>query len=398
MRFSSRSPAWPGLILAALAACREDVTAPTSPEAVSPAAAVVQTPTFLQVAAGWYHTCGVATDGRAWCWGLNRDGELGDGTTTDRSIPTPVKTTLRFTQISAGTFSTCAITTDDRAVCWGFGGDGQLGTGNTSQHLRPVAVAGSRRFRDVRAGYRHACGVTLAKVAFCWGDNPYGQLGDGSTTRRLKPARVAGGISFVRVVAGTDHSCGLTSDNRAFCWGRNFYGQLGTPTNTGAILQPFQVDASIGQLRQVSAGDQHSCAVTTGKVAYCWGRSFHGESGSGFAGVFYLPLKVNSGATRFLGVSPGGDHVCGVSTENLAYCWGSNSLGQLGSITGGADRLSPIAVSGGLHFKAVHAGLAHTCAVATDGRVWCWGNNLQGQLGNGNPGTGSAVPVRVGAS
>ena len=167
MRFSSRSAAWPGLILAALAACREDVTAPTSPEAVSPAAAAVPTPTFLQVAAGWYHTCGVATDGRAWCWGFNRDGELGDGTTMDRSIPTLVKTTRRFTQISAGTVSTCGITTDDRAVCWGFGGDGQLGTGNTSQHLTPVAVAGSRRFRDVRAGYRHACGVTMAKVAFC---------------------------------------------------------------------------------------------------------------------------------------------------------------------------------------------------------------------------------------
>jgi alpha-tubulin suppressor-like RCC1 family protein len=87
-----------------------------------------------------------------------------------------------------------------------------------------------------------------------------------------------------------------------------------------------------------------------------------------------------------------------VSTENLAYCSGSNSLGQLGSLTGGADRLSPVAVSGGLRFKAVNAGLAHTCAVATDGRAWCWGNNQQGQLGNGNPGTGSAVPVRVGAS
>jgi alpha-tubulin suppressor-like RCC1 family protein len=114
--------------------------------------------------------------------------------------------------------------------------------------------------------------------------------------------------------------------------------------------------------------------------------------------VFYQPLKVNAGATRFLGVSPGGDHACGVSTENLAYCWGSNSLGQLGTATGAADRLSPTAVSGGLKFKAIHAGMGHTCGVTLDDKAYCWGYNGQGQLGNGNPGTGSAVPVRVGGA
>jgi len=398
MCVSSRSAGWSALLLTAvLAACREDVTAPTSPESFSTADAV-QTTTFRQVAAGWYHTCAVATDNVAWCWGLNRDGAVGDGTTIDRSVPTRVHTSLRFRQIDAGAFNTCGVTTDDRAVCWGFGGDGQLGTGATARHLTPVAVAGNRRFRDVRVGYRHACGVTTAHVAFCWGDNGNGQLGDGTRARRLKPARVAGGLAFVGVVPGTDHSCGLTTNDQAFCWGWNQYGQLGTPTNTGVILRPFQVDASIGLLRQASAGDQHSCALTTSKVAYCWGRSFHGESGSGFAGVFYLPLAVNARGTKFLGVSPGGGHTCAVSTENLAYCWGSNGLGQLGSVTGGADRLSPTAVAGGLRFKAVQAGLGHTCAVATDGRAWCWGLNANGQLGNGQPGTGSAVPVAVGGS
>ncbi len=402
MRLSSRTTQWAVLLPAVLlAACGEDATSPTSPERSVPArapalATAAVTPTFKQLAAGWYHTCGVASDGRAWCWGLNRDGALGDGTTTDRSIPTAVLTTLRFRQISAGAFSTCGITTDDRAVCWGFGGDGQLGTGTTGRRLTPVAVAGTRRFRDVRVGYRHACAVTFADVAFCWGDNPTGQLGDGTTTRRLKPARVAGGLAFVRVVPGSDHSCGLTTDSRGFCWGSNAYGQLGTPTKAGTIPRPLQVDASIGQLRQVSAGDQHSCAVTLAKVAYCWGRSFHGESGSGFAGVFYLPLAVNAGGTKFLGVSPGGGHTCGVSTANLAYCWGSNGLGQLGSVTGGADKLSPTAVAGELHFKAINAGLGHTCGVALDDRSYCWGWNGAGQLGSGNAGTGSSVPVLVG--
>ena len=396
-----RSARWTTLLSTAiLAACGDDPTAPTAP--ASPAAlstsAAVTTPTYRQVSAGWYHTCGVRTDSLAWCWGLNRDGELGDGTTTDRPVPTRVSTTLRFRQIDAGTFSTCGVTADDRAMCWGLGSDGQLGTGTTAPHSTPVALPGARRFRDVRVGPRPACGGTKAHVAFCWGDNTYGQLGDGTTTRRLKPVRVGGGLAFKYVVPGTDHSCGLTTDNRAFCWGQNQYGQLGTPTNTGTLLLPFQLDASIGQLRHASAGDQHSCAVTLSKVAYCWGRSFHGETGNGFAGVFYLPVRVNAGGTLFLGVSAGGDHTCGVSTENVAYCWGFNGSGQLGSVTGGADRLSPTPVAGGLRFPAVHAGLAHTCAVATDGRAWCWGNNNQGQLGNGNRGTSSAVPVLVGGT
>ena len=398
MRLSSRNAVWPVLPLCAvLTACGADIAGPTTHESLAPAVAF-QALSFRQLAAGWYHTCGVTTDGLAWCWGLNRDGAVGDGTTINRPIPTRVRTSLRFRQISVGAFNTCGISTDDRAVCWGFGGDGQLGTGSTVRRLTPVAVAGDRRFRDVRAGYRHACGVTTANVAFCWGDNTTGQLGDGTTTRKLWPARVAGGLAFVRVISGTDHTCGLATDAGAYCWGWNRYGQLGTPTNTGVIPRPHRVDTSIGGLRQVSAGDQHSCALTMSKIAYCWGRSFSGESGTGFAGVFYSPLKVARGAMKFLDVGIGGGHTCGVGTDSLAYCWGSNGSGQLGSVTGGANRLSPTAVAGGHRFKWIHAGLAHSCAIGTDSRAWCWGNNLQGQLGIGHSGSGSAVPVAVGGS
>jgi len=384
-------------LAAAVAACGDDASSPTAPQGPSPSVAIAASAlTFKQLAPGWYHTCGITTDGRAWCWGLNRDGELGDGTTTDRGTPTPVRTTLRFLQISAGTFHSCGLTTDDRVVCWGYGGDGQLGTGATSSWLKPTAVPGDRRFRIIRAGYRSTCGVTAANVAFCWGDNSTGQLGDGTLTRRLKPVRVAGGHSFAGVVTRADHTCGLDTDGHGWCWGGNFYGQIGDHTSSTRTL-PVLVDTSIGQLRQVTAGDQHTCAVTVGKVAWCWGRSFDGESGSGFAGVFYSPLQVNAGTTRFLGVSPGGGHTCGISTDSLAWCWGSNSLGQLGSVTSG-DRLSPTAVTGGLRFKAVNAGLAHTCAVTSEGRAYCWGLNASGQLGDGHPGTGSAVPVAVAGS
>ena len=397
MFLSSRNAGWPVLSLwAVLTACGEDLAGPRTQESLAPALAV-QALSFRQLAAGWYHTCGVTTDGLAWCWGLNRDGAVGDGTTINRPIPTRVRTSLRFRQISAGAFNTCGITTDDRVVCWGFGGDGQLGTGSTVRRLTPVAVAGDRRYRDVRAGYRHACGVTTANVAFCWGDNTTGQLGDGTMVRRLNPARVAGGFPFARVVAGSDHSCGLTTDGRSYCWGQNQYGQLGFPTIAAVVSRPLRVDASIGGLRQVSAGDQHSCAVTTSRLAYCWGRAHHGESGSGFAGVFYSPLAV-SGGIQFVDLGIGGGHACGVSTESVTYCWGFNGSGQLGSVTGGTDRLKPTPVAGGHRFKWVHAGMSHSCAIDTENRAWCWGTNGQGQLGIGYSGGVSAVPVAVGGS
>jgi alpha-tubulin suppressor-like RCC1 family protein len=146
---------------------------------------------------------------------------------------------------------------------------------------------------------------------------------------------------------------------------------------------------------QVTAGDAHTCAVTATKAAWCWGRNWHGQIGIGLVGgSLFLPLQV-VGDVRFLGVSAGGDHACGVNGSGQAYCWGANGIGQLGSPTGGADRPSPTTVAGGLAFKAVHAGLAHTCGVTVDGRAFCWGNNLQGQLGNGNRPTLSTVPVPV---
>jgi alpha-tubulin suppressor-like RCC1 family protein len=189
------------LMLAALG-CREDTEAPTAPESGQALATSSTAPlAFRQVSAGGEHTCGVTTDDRAYCWGRNFSGELGDGTTTDHSTPVAVTGGLRFRQVSAGGAHTCGLTTDDRAYCWGAGG--LLGDGTTTPRLNPVAVAGGRRFRQVSAGSSHSCAVTPFDRAFCWGFNPSGQLGDGTTSRRLTPVRVQGaGLLFRQVSAG----------------------------------------------------------------------------------------------------------------------------------------------------------------------------------------------------
>ena len=376
--------------------CGEDAQAPTAAEDTAPAlatGAAVAPLSFRQVSAGSYHSCGVTTADKVYCWGLNRDGELGDGTTTDRLTPVAVRGGLSVRTVSAGTFHTCAVTTDQRAYCWGWNGEGQLGiVGAGNVRLGPAAVAGGRRFAGVRAGYRHTCGVTTADKAFCWGENGSGQLGDGTTTSRREPVAVARGLAFTSVVAGTDHTCGRTTNSNAWCWGANSFGQLGNASFQPA-LKPALVARAV-PFSHVSAGDGHSCGVAD-KVVYCWGSNSHGQLGDGSTAPRATPVAALAQGF-FAGAGAGGDHSCSITEAGAMYCWGFNALGQVGDGTAGNDRLTPVPVTGGLQFASFNAGAGHNCAVTTDHRAYCWGWNGQGQLGNGESGNSWAVPVRVG--
>src|SRR3989454_7590131 len=170
--------------------------------------------TFAAVSAGFVHTCGFTTAGAAYCWGANYFGQLGDGTTTQRTSPGAVGAALTLAVASAGFQYTCGVTTAGAAYCWGYNPAGELGDGQTSGpqlcygqpcSTTPVAVLGGLTFAAVSAGYAHACGVTTAGVAYCWGINYWGQLGDGDTTRRASPIAVGGGLTFATVSAADLH-------------------------------------------------------------------------------------------------------------------------------------------------------------------------------------------------
>ncbi|MGI9040351.1 MAG: RCC1 domain-containing protein [Gemmatimonadales bacterium] len=143
--------------------------------------------------------------------------------------------------MDAGSLVTCAVTTADRAYCWGNNLFGQLGDGSTAVYRpTPGAVAGQRRFDHVNAGSDYICGVTLAGLGFCWGRNDGGRLGDGTTTDRRTPVLVGNGLVLAQVGAGLEHTCGATPENRAYCWGTNEWGQLGDGTTTRR-LRPVAV-------------------------------------------------------------------------------------------------------------------------------------------------------------
>jgi alpha-tubulin suppressor-like RCC1 family protein len=348
------------------------------------------------------HACGVTTDDRAYCWGNNEDGQLGNGTNSGPedcngwpcSIrPVAVLGGLRFDHVSAGGRSTCGITTDDRAYCWGRNENGQLGDGTQIMRLTPVAVAGGRRFRQVRAGNGHACAITPLDVAFCWGYNVNGQLGDGTTTQRLTPVRVAGGHLWRQLSGGFGYSCGVTTDDQPYCWGYNVNGQLGDGT-TISRLRPVAVSGGL-LFRQIDAGFHHTCAVrTTDDRAYCWGLNQDGALGDGTTTSRLKPVAV-LGTRRFDHVSAGGNHTCGVTLAGRGFCWGVNLVGQLGDGTT-TRRLQPTPLGVDLTLSQVSAGFGSSCGVATDHRAYCWGHNYVGQLGDGTN-TPHLLPVPVAA-
>ncbi|MFL5494492.1 MAG: RCC1 domain-containing protein [Gemmatimonadales bacterium] len=383
-----------GLLAAALlmAGCQEDAQSPSSPGAgttqATPAVAAAGTPlSFLQVSAGGSYTCGLTTDSLAYCWG-------GSSLT-----PAPVPGGRRFMQISAGSGHTCAVTGDDRAYCWGINYDGQLGTGNTTASATPVAVAGGRRFHQIRAGDDYTCALNLNDAAYCWGNEEFGELGTG-VGPSLTPQLVAGGLHYRQVIPGVSHTCGVTTDNRAYCWGENSSHQLGDGTYTNR----FRPSAVIGGLsfQQVVPGDgfvveaseplvdqAFTCGITTDGKAYCWGYPLGG--GSGAQG----PIAVLGGHLyRFITV--GREHACAVAMSRAIFCWGSNDAGELGIGTSTTYSVTPLKVASSLLFSSVSANALghHTCALTTDHRAYCWGSNSNGQLGDGTK-TTRLAPVAV---
>ena len=356
----------------------------------------------LSTAVQGSHTCAVTTDNAAFCWGQNSAGNLGDGTRVDRLSPVLVSGGLPFAGVSAGALHTCGVTQRGEAYCWGANLFGQLGDGSSTDRSSPASVAAGVQFIDVKAAFfYYSCGVATGGAAYCWGNNEDGELGDGTTTARNTPAPVAGGLSFVTVSGGFRFACGVTTSQAAYCWGTNEVGQLGIGTTAGpehCIVDSEPQDCSTrpvpvsGQRTfvELSAGGGHTCGLTPGGAAYCWGAGFPGQLGDG-SGVNRPNPTLVTGGLIFRVVSAGLEHTCGVTTSGAAYCWGYNGDGQLGDGTT-TDQRSPVPVSGGQQFVTVSAGNNHSCALTARGMAYCWGRG--GRLGDGTA-NASLTPVPV---
>jgi alpha-tubulin suppressor-like RCC1 family protein len=360
-------------------------------------ATATQAASRTKLAAGSFQSCAVASDGHSYCWGDNVAGDLGDGTTFSRSVPTLVAGGVDFVSLSGGYWHSCGLTASGVGYCWGFNAFGDLGDGTNTSRVLPTPIAGGLRFEQLETRTWGGCGLIAGGAAYCWGNNDNGVVGDGTTMHRNTPVPVIGGLHFTSIVAGANTTCGLVSGGQAYCWGQNNIGQLGDGTLTDRY-QPTAVSGGIS-FNLLALGYSQTCGLTAAGVAYCWGDNRFGQAGDGSTTSRMVPTRVAGGLT-FRSLIGGGFHTCGILTSGAAVCWGRNSPddvsgggGQLGDGTT-TDRLVPTATAGGLSFSALAAGESHTCGQTLAGSVWCWGNNASGQLGDGSN-TNRLVPVAV---
>lgn len=362
---------------------------------------------WKQVSASGSHTCAIASNNAAYCWGSNYYGQLGNNSTSPSSSPVRVNASLvsTFKTISAGTGYTCAIALNDMAYCWGGNNFGQLGDNSNNQSLVPVKVnvdsLSVPTFKSISANTNHTCAITTGGAAYCWGDNGYsGRLGNNSTDPSLVPVQVSTSLvsTFKSISAGTFHTCAIATSGAAYCWGYNNSGQLGD-NSTSDRSTPYLVhQALVSTFTSISAGINHTCAIATSGVAYCWGGGGDGEFGNGLTNNSSVPVLVNSPSSlTFKSITAGANHTCAIMSDNTAYCWGYNGDSQLGD-NSTQRRLIPTQVNTSLvsTFKSISAvSGSHTCAIANDSMAYCWGWNDDGQLGDGTSDINRPVPTLV---
>jgi alpha-tubulin suppressor-like RCC1 family protein len=356
---------------------------------------------------GDHHTCAVSTSGRVFCWGFDFGGTLGTGNPTKAqdacalfigtapcsATPLPVMSEEAFSSVTTRDAHSCALAMNNEAYCWGANGSGEVGIGGKGQNVWvPTRVLGGFLFSQLIAGLTFTCGLHGGR-AYCWGDNNFGSLGT-SVDSSPEPIPVATSLTFSSIAAGAYSVCGIAADQTAHCWGINTNAQLGSPPTDscdGVPCSRSPVPVSGGlHFTSIGVGQDHACGIATDGFTYCWGENYLGQGGRPDRATVSVPLRV-SGNLKFATLTVGGAHNCGLTPDGSAYCWGLNGVGQLGTITTEVCGLNgpydcatrPALVAGGHQYSVISAGWQHTCAIELDGRLYCWGFNDNGQLGDG---------------
>lgn len=354
----------------------------------------------VELSAGYEHTCARRASGSVVCWGLNNNGQLGDGTTTHHLTPVAVAGLTDAVEIAAGGYYTCARRCSGTVVCWGDNTWGQLGDGTATQHLAPVAVEGLTDAVEITSGGAHTCARRVSGTVVCWGKNSEGQLGDGTccdfTSHSETPAPVVGLTDAVEIAAGSEHTCARRASGAVVCWGLNFSGELGDGASGGIGLSPVTVDGLNDAVELAAAtGGIHTCARRASGTVVCWGDNTAGQLGDGTSRINRLVPVLVSELVDAVEVSAGVADTCARRVSGAVVCWGWNGQGEIGDGTFGTDRFTPVAVTGLNDAVEVSVGGDHACARRRSGAVVGWGFNDSGQIGDGTSGNNRLTPVPV---
>ena len=336
-------------------------------------------------------------------WGYNGYGQLGDGSTTDSNAPIPISLPAGITPIAiaAGEEHTLAIGSDGKVYAWGYNGYGQLGNSSTTDSPTPVTVRLPPGITpiSIAAGGSHSLAIGSDGKLYAWGENNVGQLGDGSTTNSSTPVAVQlpPGITPISIAAGGSHSLAIGSDGKLYAWGENNVGQLGDGSiNNSVVPIPISLSTGITPI-SIAAGGSHSLAIGNDGKAYAWGYNYYGQLGNGSTairittpGIMTLPDGVTP-----IAIAAGLIHSLVIGNNGKLYACGDNAGGKLGNSSfPNSPTLVMTNLPAGIIPVAIAAGESHSLAIGNDGKLYAWGSNYYGQLGNGSN-TSSVTPIVV---
>ena len=354
----------------------------------------------VDISKGGGHACAITDNGSIICWGWNHRGQLGTGSSGDpdkdsEGLPTPTPTASlgegrTAISISAGRIHTCALLDDGSVSCWGDNYDGQVGDNSTTNRYVPTPISSlgdGRTAVAISSGGWHTCAILDDGSVSCWGQNSNGQLGDGSDDERNVPTPISSlgdGRTAVAISSGAHHTCAILDDGSVSCWGQNSNGQLGDGSyDERNVPTPI---SSLGDGRTavaISAGDSHTCAILDDGSVSCWGSNWDGELGDGSSTQRNIPASTASlGEGRHaIEIEAGYYHSCAILDDGSVTCWGSASsqfdTTNLTSPTPAGD------IRNGMKAIAISLDFGATCVILEDSTYSCWGDNYHGQLGDG---------------
>jgi alpha-tubulin suppressor-like RCC1 family protein len=307
---------------------------------------------------------------------------------------------------------TCIVLVAGVCSCGGSRAPATAGPGDASPEAAATAVEGAVPLDggpwgqaavvpalDIAPGLFFTCAHASSGTVKCWGDNAYGMLGNGTTADSTTPVSVASIQDSLAVSVTGYNGCSLAPSGDVNCWGDNFGGQLGVTNVTDSDV-PMQVPG-VGHAVQLAVGRDFDCVLLSNRTVTCWGENSRGQLGNGTLGgspYFMQPAKQVVLLDGVAAVSAGYSHACALLVDGTVRCWGDDQSQQLGATLASGDSPVPVTVPGLTAVTAIAAGWAQTCALRSDGSVWCWGNNTHGELGNGAAMAGvtsSATPVKV---
>lgn len=382
--WSSSNPEWAtidanGLLTANVVDAPFSVTATSEGKSGIVALDVVN---LVKLSAGGTVTCGLNSAGTAYCWGSNSAGQLGIGNyaVAPRGL-NRVATSQKFVVLSAGSDHVCALSTDGSPYCWG-------GVGFRGKYENvPTLMPGGYRYVSIAAGASDDCATTSTKQLYCWGLSETQSEYDIYQSFSTLPTKLADNIVAVVASPASDRYCGVDGTGLPYCWGPLRYTYF---NNYRQSYPPTLVSSSV-HFASLRVGAYHSCGLTDAGDAYCFGSNSRGQLGDGTFIDRDAPVKVANGL-HFIAIAAGGTHSCGLIDDGTAYCWGNNDRGQIGVGSSAPSFTLPQKVSASIKFTGIRGGTSHTCGLIIGGPAYCWGDNLWAQLGEPTV-TSSSVPI-----